>query len=69
MEDAVGRLDRMNAPSLKSNTEGSERPAAVAHPVLTAEPTGTTTDTDHLPHQQVIDGRVAQLAEQLTLNQ
>ncbi len=70
MEDAVSRMDRMNARWLQSNRDsGQDSGRATGFLQARNGPTGTTTDTDLLPDPQVIDGRVAQLAEQLTLNQ
>ncbi len=73
MEDAVARLDFMNARSIESMSmdsakrvvsESADRRGEVWVNQLTPELT-----PDSLRHLQVIEGRVAQLAEQLTLNQ
>ncbi len=72
MEDAVLRMDRMNARWLQSKSDrdsGQDSKRASGFLPARNRPTGTTTGTDQQLQPQVIDGRVAQLAEQLTLNQ
>ena len=73
MEDAVSRLDRMNARSLKSETKGDRAFNRPAQNAQTPAVTGNELAPELAPtsgHElQVMEGRVAQLAEQLTLNQ
>jgi hypothetical protein len=73
MEDAVAKLDNMNARSLESILIDScrrDRSGSIDQRVeVLAKPTDTRTDTALVPPSQVLEGRVAQLAEQLTLNQ
>ena len=74
MQDAVAKLDNMNARSLKSITMGSGERLRFDSGDACAGVLGQTQLTPQLtpgsPRSlQVIDGRVAQLAEQLTLNQ
>ena len=63
--DAVFRLDRMNVRSLESEAKGDERSTMTQAPLSSVRPT----DGGRLLHPQIFEGRVAQLAEQLTLNQ
>jgi hypothetical protein len=70
MDEAVSRLDRMNAASLESKTDdGNEQFSNPLAGIVSTGRTDTPVDTDSFLHPQVIEGRVAQLAEQLTLNQ
>ena len=74
MEDAVAKLDNMNVRSLKSIGKGSSENVCECSEDLGPKLSGRTELTPQLtPHfprnPQVIEGRVAQLAEQLTLNQ
>jgi len=73
MEDAVAKLDNMNARSLESMLIDSckrDRSGSTDQRIeVLAKPTDTRTDTALVPPSQVLEGRVAQLAEQLTLNQ
>jgi len=74
MEDAVAKLDNMNRRSLKSIGTGSpERFHSGSADVNSCDSDGTELTPQLTPHfprnPQVIEGRVAQLAEQLTLNQ
>ena len=74
MEEAVAKLDNMNVRSLKSlrtsSAQQSRPDSGNAHTEDWAQAELTPQLTPGSPHSpQVIDGRVAQLAEQLTLNQ
>ena len=74
MEDAVAKLDNMNRRSLKSiGTSSPERLQRGSADVNSCDSDGTELTPQLTPHSprnpQVIEGRVAQLAEQLTLNQ
>jgi hypothetical protein len=74
MEDAVAKLDNMNARSLESTLIDScrrDRSGSIDQRVeVLAKMTDTRTDNRARPAvPQVLEGRVAQLAEQLTLNQ
>jgi len=68
MADAVFRLDRMNVRSLESEAKGDERSTMTQAPLASVRPIDTLTDAGRLLHPKVLEGRVAQLAEQLTLN-
>jgi hypothetical protein len=73
MEDAVAKLDSLNARSLKSTKMSSAArfrfASGGALGGFSHKRTDTRTDTGLSTNPQVIEGRVAQLAEQLTLNQ
>ena len=69
MADAVAKLDKMNTHSVESKAKGDERSTMTQAPLASVRPTDTLTDAGRLLHPQVLEGRVAQLAEQLTLNQ
>ena len=74
LEDAVAKLDNMNRRSLKSvGTSSPERFHSGSADVNSCDSDGTELTPQLTPQSprslQVIEGRVAQLAEQLTLNQ
>ena len=74
MEDAVAKLDNMNRRSLKSiGTSSPEQFHSGSEDVNSCDSDGTELTPQLTPqfprNPQVIEGRVAQLAEQLTLNQ